>query len=106
LHPVVSGNSDPIGCGGAARPARNPSEMVEKVHRRGAHNRTIGSPWCRGRMAPLLRAPQPCAGRRKLFSPSAFGSVLFVPYLFSLIGKFERRREDLPQPRTHLGTPP
>jgi multidrug efflux pump subunit AcrB len=33
-------------------------------------------------------------------------TLLFVPYLYSVIGKFERRREDLPQPLTHLGTPP
>jgi multidrug efflux pump subunit AcrB len=33
-------------------------------------------------------------------------TLLFVPYLYSVIGKSKRRREDLPQPLTHLGTPP
>jgi multidrug efflux pump subunit AcrB len=33
-------------------------------------------------------------------------TLLFVPYLYSVIGKFTRRREDVPQPLTHLGTPP
>jgi multidrug efflux pump subunit AcrB len=31
--------------------------------------------------------------------------LLFVPYLCSVIGKFERRRERLPQKWTHGGTP-
>jgi multidrug efflux pump subunit AcrB len=33
-------------------------------------------------------------------------TLLFVPYLYSVIGKFKRHREDSPQPLTHLGTPP
>jgi len=32
-------------------------------------------------------------------------TLLFVPYLYSVIGKFERRREDLPQAMTHSGMP-
>jgi multidrug efflux pump subunit AcrB len=32
-------------------------------------------------------------------------TLLFVPYLYSVIGKFERRRERLPQKWTHVGTP-
>jgi multidrug efflux pump subunit AcrB len=31
-------------------------------------------------------------------------TLLFVPCLYSMIGKFERRREELPQALTHLGT--
>jgi multidrug efflux pump subunit AcrB len=31
-------------------------------------------------------------------------TLLFVPYLYSTIGKFERRREEAPQALTHLGT--
>jgi hypothetical protein len=33
-------------------------------------------------------------------------TLLFVPYLYSVIGKFKRGREELPQPPTHLGSPP
>jgi multidrug efflux pump subunit AcrB len=33
-------------------------------------------------------------------------TLLFVPYLYSVIGILKRRREDLPQPLTQPGTPP
>ena len=33
-------------------------------------------------------------------------TLLFVPYLYSAIEKFKRRRKDSPQPLRHLGTPP
>ena len=43
---------------------------------------------------------------RAVIGGVAIGTVttlLFVPYLYSVIGKFERRRADLPQALTHLG---
>jgi multidrug efflux pump subunit AcrB len=46
---------------------------------------------------------------RAVIGGVAIGTVttlLFVPYLYTVIGKFKRRREDLPQPLTHLWTPP
>jgi multidrug efflux pump subunit AcrB len=46
---------------------------------------------------------------RAVIGGVAIGTVttlLFVPYLYSVIGKFERRREEVPPPLTHLGTPP
>ena len=44
---------------------------------------------------------------RAVIGGVAIGTVttlLFVPYLYSVIGKFKRRREDLPPLLTHLGT--
>jgi len=32
-------------------------------------------------------------------------TLLFVPYLYSVVGRFERRRADLPQALTHRGVP-
>jgi hypothetical protein len=32
-------------------------------------------------------------------------TLLFVPYLYSVIGKFKRCREDVPPRLTDLGTP-
>jgi multidrug efflux pump subunit AcrB len=45
---------------------------------------------------------------RAVIGGVAIGTVttlLFVPYLYSVIGKFNKRREDVPPPPTHLGTP-
>jgi multidrug efflux pump subunit AcrB len=46
---------------------------------------------------------------RAVIGGVAIGTVttlLLVPYLYSVIGKLKRRREDSPLPLTHLGTPP
>jgi multidrug efflux pump subunit AcrB len=32
-------------------------------------------------------------------------TLLFVPYLYSIVGRFERRRSDIPQSLAHLGVP-
>jgi hypothetical protein len=32
-------------------------------------------------------------------------TLLFVPYLYSVVGRFERRRTELPQSLAHHGVP-
>jgi multidrug efflux pump subunit AcrB len=65
-----------------------------------------------GMMPMAIGAPgeeQNAVLARAVIGGVAIGTVttlLFVPYLYSVIGKFKRGREDLPQPLTHLGTPP
>jgi multidrug efflux pump subunit AcrB len=62
-----------------------------------------------GMMPMAIGAPgeeQNAVLARAVIGGVAIGTVttlLFVPYLYSVIGKFERRRRDLPQALTHLG---
>ena len=59
--------------------------------------------------AAMIGAPgeeQNAVLARAVIGGVAIGTVttlLFVPYLYSVIGKFERRRAVLPQALTHLG---